>query len=181
MDKFTKADFLFAFPIYNLINQRYTHKTSPKSEENQGDEVKQLKVSFTPRIIIEKLIFQRKTWLFPKQLLPLKETVDDAYSYHKKVALWRRENNLPDEVFIYVDPSRGANVAPELKKRLTRDDYKPQYIDFRQPLLVNLFEKLALKTPQSMKIVEMLPTSEEMLRIDGKRYVSEFVMQWYNQ
>ena len=184
LDKFTKADFLFAFPIYNLINQEYAKNTNPKpevEEKEDNNENKQPKVSFTPRISLEKLIFQRKTWLVPKVLLPLKETIDDAYSYHKKVALWRREINLPDEVFIYVDPSRGANVAAELKKRLTRDDYKPQYIDFRQPLLVNLFEKLALKTPQSMKIVEMLPTSDQMLKIDDKRYVSEFVMQWYNR
>lgn len=185
LDKFTKADFLFAFPVYGLINQEYAKNVNPKPEveDEQGEENKDNgpKVSFTPRISIEKLIFQRKTWLFPKVLLPLKESIDDAYSYHKKVALWRREHNLPDEVFIYVDPSRGANVAPELKKRLTRDDYKPQYIDFRQPLLVNLFEKLALKTPQSMKVVEMLPASGEMLRIDDKRYVSEFVMQWYNR
>lgn len=187
LDKFTKADFLFAYPVLGLVNQEYSRQMNPepvdtdKKEEDDNKEKKTPSVSFTPRIRIENLIFQRKTWLIPKVLLPMKETTDDAYSYHKKVALWRLENKLPAEVFIYVDPSRGANVDPELKKRLTRDDYKPQYIDFRQPLLVNLFEKLAQKTPQSMKIVEMLPTSDNMLKIDGKRYVSEFVMQWYNK
>ena len=131
--------------------------------------------------MIGDLILQRKTWLVPRVQLPIKESTDDAYSYFRKVSLWRYEQGLPDEVFVYVDPYRGANVDPKLGKRLTRDDYKPQYINFNQPLLVNLFEKLAQKTPQAMKVVEMLPTSEQMLKIDGKRYVTEFVMQWYNQ
>ncbi|MGB3463747.1 MAG: lantibiotic dehydratase [Cyclobacteriaceae bacterium] len=181
LDKFTKADYLFTYPVTGLTNTKYGELQKKTVEKEEGtDEKPTPTISFTPRISIEDLIFQRKTWLVPKVMLPMKESTDDAYSYHKKVALWRRSNNLPDEVFIYVDPSRGANVPAELKKRLTRDDYKPQYIDFRQPLLVNLFEKLAHKTPQSMKIVEMLPTSEQMLKIDDKRYVSEFVMQWYN-
>jgi len=187
LDKFTKADYLFAYPLMGLVNHEFAksnkpaeqHEETKKNEEGPVAE-KKPEISFTPRISIEGLIFQRKNWHVPKALLPIKDSMDDAYSYHKKVALWRLENNLPDEVFVYVDPSRGSNVAPELGKRLTRDDYKPQYIDFTQPLLVNLFEKLAQKAPHTMKIVEMLPTSEQMLKIDDKRYVSEFVMQWYN-
>ncbi|MEL7145352.1 MAG: hypothetical protein AAFO69_03215, partial [Bacteroidota bacterium] len=187
LDKFTKADYLFFHPMLSLVNQEYAkfvkQSEAGESEDQKEDnsKAKEPKTIFTPRVVSGDLILQRKTWMTPKELLPVKESSDDAYSYFKKVAFWRRSEKLPDEVFVYVDPYRGNNVDPKLGKRLTRDDYKPQYVNFNQPMLVNLFEKLAQKTPHAMKLVEMLPSSEEMLKIDGKRYVSEFVMQWYNQ
>ncbi len=177
LDKFTKADYSSAYHILNLINKKYNDLNRKEVGEN---EKKELEISVSPRVVISDLIFQRKTWYAPKALLPEKTSMDEPYDYFVKVSQWQKENGLPNEVFIYVDPYRGAKVDPELGKKLTRDDYKPQYIDFRQPLLVNLFDKLVQKTPMTMKVVEMLPTSDQMLKVDGKRFVTEFVTQWYN-
>ncbi|WP_222931317.1 hypothetical protein, partial [Xanthovirga aplysinae] len=59
-----------------------------------------------------------------------------------------------------------------------RDDYKPQYINFNNSLLVRLFGRMIGKAPASIKIEEMTPSSKELLSFNGEDLVSEFVVQW---
>ena len=72
------------------------------------------------------------------------------------------------------------NIDPEQMKKLGRDDYKPQYISFRNPFLVKLFEKSLIKVPETLKLEEMLPASNQLVQIVNSRYVTEFVVQWYD-
>ncbi len=71
------------------------------------------------------------------------------------------------------------NADPETMKKLGRDDYKPQYISFKNPFLVSLFEKLVSKTPKEMRIEEMLPDPSHLNTIHNQRHITEFVIQWY--
>ena len=51
-------------------------------------------------------------------------------------------------------------------------------MNFHTPILLSLFEKLIKKTPRLLRIQEMLPNSEQLLKINNKKHVSEFVLQW---
>jgi len=61
---------------------------------------------------------------------------------------------------------------------LTRDDYKPQFISFRNWFCVALFERLALKGSPELTLVEMLPGPADMVSRDGQHYAWEAVIQW---
>jgi hypothetical protein len=80
-----------------------------------------------------------------------------------------------------VNPHREGDppVTPELLRKTGRDDYKPQYIHFNNPLLVHLFERLTGKVPQVLKIEEMLPHAGHLATINGEKFVTEYVVQWY--
>lgn len=188
LEKFTMAEYLFTQPLINAVNQL----NAPERDEKVDDSDKEQKeeagkaptINVLPRVVYrDLLVLQRKSWFVPKPLLPQRLPNDSDWQFFKKVNLWRKTNKMPDEVFVFVNPSRWGmeNVDQEKLKKLTRDDYKPQYIDFTNPLLVNLLEKLIDRVPLSMKVVEMLPSSDQMLKVNDSRYVSEFVVQWYNK
>ena len=52
---------------------------------------------------------------------------------------------------------------------------------FNNPLLVNLFEKMVVKAPILIKIEEMLPHSNHLATIDGEKFVTEYMVQWYGK
>ncbi|MBL6449547.1 lantibiotic dehydratase [Fulvivirga sp. 29W222] len=178
LERFTKAEYLFTQPLVNVVNQFNT------PDEDKEKSAAKYKISVLPRIMYKDvLVLQRKSWLVPKALLPQRHPNDSDWQYFKNVNIWRKDNNIPDEVFVFVNTNRWGDegMDEDAMKKLTRDDYKPQYIDFTNPLLVHLLEKLIDRVPASMKIVEMLPNSKQMLKVDDSRFVSEFVVQWYNK
>lgn len=178
LEKFTGAAYYFTQPVTSVATTVYRKQNKPEETE-EGKPV----ILKSPRVVLEnKVILQRKTWLFPVELVPEREPNETDASYFNRVATWRHENDLPSEVFVFINPDRmgGGNVPHEKMKRLTRDDYKPQYINFDNPVLVLLFEKMMVKVPQTVKIQEMRPGSAELLQVDDKRYVTEFMVQWYN-
>lgn len=177
LEKFSKAEYLSPNAVSNAIN--YPRKE--KDQKDQKEEKKEQKITIQPRIIYEnQIILQRKSWLIPKVLIPARDPMDSDWKYYLKLNDWRTEMGIPDEVFVFINPNRwNTTMDPKLAQKLTRDDYKPQYIDFRNPLLIQLLEKLITKVPASLKIQEMLPNSSQMMEIDGQRFVSEFVVQWY--
>jgi hypothetical protein len=142
-----------------------------------------------PRIVYEdRLVLRRKTWFVPKTLLPLRQPEESEWDYFARLNRWRLAQEIPDEVFIYLfDRGQIEGLDAEARAKIGRDDYKPQYISFRNPFLVTLFEKLLPKVPQMLKIEEMLPSSEQLLTIapdkpmakSASRFVTEFVIQWY--
>lgn len=183
LEKFTKAEYLFTQPLVNAVNQ-INAPDEPKGENNEEKKPENIEIKVLPRVMYKDvLVLQRKSWFVPKALLPQRHPNDSDWQYFKNVNTWRKGNKIPDEVFVFVNTNRwgDANMDEEAMKKLTRDDYKPQYIDFTNPLLVNLLEKLIDRVPSSMKIVEMLPNSKQMLKVDDSRFVSEFVVQWYNK
>ncbi|MBL3657010.1 lantibiotic dehydratase [Fulvivirga sediminis] len=171
LEKFTPTEQVNPNIIINYINQLI--------EKQQHDS----EIKVYPRIVFEeRLVLQRKTWGIPKELLPFRQPLDTDWDYFKRVNLWRKGQEIPQEVFVHVNQDRfGKNkdIDEEARKKITKDDYKPQYIDFRNPLFVNLLEKLFKKVPLNLRVVEILPSSSQMLRVDNERFVTEFVVQWY--
>jgi hypothetical protein len=159
---------------------RVSDAVSPQREnkEESGD-----KVVFLPRVVFEdRLVLRRKTWLFPVKALPVRDPQETDWDYFRKVHQWRKQNHLPDHVFVNVMRGRSFdNLDEDARAKLGRDDYKPQYIHFCNPLLIRLFEKLAGKTPSTLTVSEMLPAPDDLLQLGGKPHVTEFVVQWESE
>jgi hypothetical protein len=173
LEKFTLAEYLSWYPLLNVINKDL------QSEENKKT------ILVRPRVVYEnQLILQRKAWFVPKEILPLKKSQESDWAYFERINEWRLENGMPDEVFIFVTQhGETENIKPEVIKKLGlgRDDYKPQYVSFKNPFLVSLFGRLITKVPNRLRIEEMLPNSEQLLKIENNRHVTEFVVQWYEK
>lgn len=166
--KFNPGYYIFFNALFRDINRiaaEREDKTQPYS---------------SPRIVVEdRLVLQRRSWFFPTPSLPEKEPEDTPYSYFRKVRNWQAMHDLPDEVFVSIPETREMEkLDEEARKKLGRDDYKPQYMSFNNPLLIRLFEKIVEKAPNSITLTEMLPGASELVHMGGERYVTEFVMQW---
>lgn len=81
-----------------------------------------------------------------------------------------------------VEQPEGAN--PPVSKlsaesqRASRDFLKPQFIDFGSPLLVKLFAHAPGRLERfTMLVEERFPADDQLPELDGKRYVTEFVIQ----
>ena len=69
------------------------------------------------------------------------------------------------------------NVQKKTTK-MSRDFYKPQYIDFLNPLLVNLFGKLTVNLKNfSVTIEEKYPDKSQMPEYEGKYFSTEQIFQ----
>lgn len=171
LDKFSSVQYLSPSFLAHAINQAF------EGENSSTDGIRSLH-----RIVFDGwLVIQRRTWFIKKELLPHRETGESEWTYLLRVQQWRRRLEIPDEVFVYAfDRSNQEMLTPDESKKLRRDDYKPQYVSFKNPFLVRLFSKCIDKTPKSMRITEMLPASGELLSIQKKRYVTEAVCQWYD-
>lgn len=144
--------------LANIVNHHFLKKTKP--------DITQL-----PRIEIgNHLIIQRRSWLVPKHLIPIKPPAEKESYYFLRINAWRIENHIPPKVFITV------NQQVEKGSSQRKDDYKPQYIDFESPLFVQLFHKSIKKVEVELKIEEVLPFPAE--RIGTQSFVSEYLVQW---
>lgn len=162
---------------YSIMNTVNTIWQTQRTEDS-----KKIQIMTVPRIVYEdRIILQRKSWLVPKSLLPYKKQNESDMSYFLRINEWKIDKGMPDEIFLFVNTDRFLeNTEPEAAKKLGRDDYKPQYISFKNPLLIRLFEKLLYKVPKTLKIEEMLPNSQQLVNIHNKQYVTEFAVQWYD-
>jgi hypothetical protein len=177
LSAFTMAEFLFPHTVTSGVNEKYQ-----SLNKKEGDNNSKPKISIQPRITYEDtIVLQRKGWNIPVKLLPIRNSSETNWEYFVRLNQWRNALNIPDEVFIFVNSRSGNNIAPANNKvRTGRDDYKPQYINFKSPILVNLLEKALKKVPYSLKIEEMAPYSDQLLEMNNQKYVTEFMIQWYN-
>jgi hypothetical protein len=181
LDKFTGAEYLFVHPLVSAVNAASETKTELLAAHTAANSLGTRQIIVRPRIVYEnKLVLQRKGWFVPREIIPQRQPGMSDWSYYAALNQWRKAQGIADEVFVTISPDRHqVDAEPERMKKLGRDDYKPQYIHFDDPLLVNLFEKLMAKVPITLKIVEMLPNSRQLLPINGQPFVTEFVVQWY--
>ncbi len=166
--KFTKTNYPYWSGMLNAIN---------KASQLQG---KPSQIRIRPRVVFEdRIVLQRKAWLIPKELLPIRKPGDNDWTYFNIVHRWRVQNKLPEEMFIVlIEQEKLLNMKKEEQKQFSRDDYKPQFISFTNPLLLNLFEKLIHKAPGFLRMEEMLPDSKQLLQVANRRHVTEFLIQW---
>ncbi|MCP5105110.1 MAG: hypothetical protein GY950_17105 [bacterium] len=192
LEKFTRARYLHSYYLVNGVNGFYTPKPAEpgqqdkKDKEGEPEEIKRT-IQTIPRILYEdRLVLQRQSWMVPEELLPVRTPEESDWAWFCRVNQWRLRQGIPEEVFIFVvDRMASMQNRPQKQqkpaKRTSPDDYKPQYISFKNPFLLNLFEKAIKRVPDTLKIVEMLPGSQQLPNIDTNRYIMEFVLQWYTQ
>ena len=170
LSKFSLANHLYWKPLTVSLNNSI--KAVSKDET----------VTILPRITFEEnIVLQRKTWVVKKDALPVFDPNEPEEESFLKVSLWKRKVGLPDEVFVFLTTFPEMDtLKPEQMARIGRDSYKPQYINFNNPLLINLLVKMIEKVPVTLKIEEMAPGSSELLEVNGEKFVSEFVLQWYD-
>lgn len=174
LEKFTLAQYLYPQPLLVAANG-----LRPAAGKEPGKE--ETRIEINPRIVYgDRLILQRKSWYVPEPLLPRRAPGENDWAWFYRVNEWRRTQEMPDDVFIFVvDRVTRLNAAPSPAKRISPDDYKPQYISFKNPFLVNTLEKAISRVSGTLKIVEMMPAPHQLQTIAGSKYVMEFVLQWY--
>jgi hypothetical protein len=175
LENFTLSKLIFPHTLVGKINELI----KPQIKYFNGNKGF---INVFPRIYYnDKILIARKKWIIPKSLLPIKNQTEKESEYFAKLKRWCGEMGLPDEVFVkYNSQTTPVTDKVKQKKYFSRDDYKPQYINFNNPFLVRLFEKNLEKVIDTLKISEMMPGSDQLLMIDNKKYVSEFVVQNYN-
>ena len=185
LERFSIAEFVNWGVLMRPINE-VADGTVERSEwaKNNPDNPKKSKpIIYTlPRITFNKnLILQRKSWNIPKKLIPLRKPNETSWQYFSRVSIWRKELGIPRHSFVFImERFLMDQLTPKEAEKIGRDDYKPQYLDFDNPLMINLFEKLVEKVPFRFKVEEMLPHPDHMATINGKKYVTEYLHQWYN-
>lgn len=129
-----------------------------------------------------RIVLQRRHWRILTRDTPLREPLETDATYALRLRQWQQQQGIPNEVFVTINEERsGYQPTGEEARRLTRDDYKPQYINFTHPLLVLLFEKVLAKAPGSYRIDEMLPNHQQVVALDDEPLVTECLLQWYTQ
>lgn len=173
LEKFTMVRYLFCMPLVNAANRGW-------EGDLNGDKQTGGKIRMQPRIVYEgSIVLQRRTWYVPKGELPFRRTDEDDWCYFCRLNEWRQTVGIPDEVFIFLfNRWEREDIKAEEGKKIGRDDYKPQYISFGNPFLVSLFEKSLAKVPRTLRIVEMLPDSRQLLQLGQHRHIMEFLVQW---
>lgn len=149
------------------------HKVDKINDRNAAD--KSDNIILKPRIVFKgRLIIRRKGWLIPINNIPEQLPQEELGTYLLKLKLWLEENRLPHEVFLFLRVSPLS--TPEMRTNGKRDDYKPQYINFHQPLLVLLFIKLLRRAGDLIYFEEVLPA------VTGEGApirTNEHLVQWY--
>jgi hypothetical protein len=99
---------------------------------------------------------------------------DDQTASVKNQQLPRKiENHQTQQV-----PAAKPSPLPTPQKAVSRDLYKPQYIDFENPLLVELFGHISSSLERfSVTLEERLPNKDQLIQINNDRYVTEFILQ----
>ncbi len=187
LEKFTHARYHSPHPVTEVINATaYEGPPTTAPPSSSTEEVSPAPtVVVRPRIVWEQqVVLQRKSWLVPLTHLPVRDAQSSDAAYFYQIRAWQQRWGIPDEVFVCVNPFRGHQPSPvadnERTRKLRRDDYKPQFINLANPLLVLLFEKLAERVPYHLEVTEMLPGRSQMLTQHQERYVTEWVVQWYS-
>lgn len=131
-------------------------------------------VVYRPRVTYRgRLVLARRRWTLPPALFPGRERRESEAGYFLRVQRWREDLGLPEEVFVRLtSPSPGKR--PGLREHLA----KPQYVDFRNPLLVDLFSRMTenLETFQVI-LEERLPGREHLISHGEERFVTEMILQ----
>lgn len=170
MAHFNEEEKLFLPPLIGLVDAHYL---SP--EEEQPGEVLSL-----PRITYEKtVIIRRKTWRIKTDSIPAQQPSESDYDYFIRINDWRFGHELPNHIFLFLR-KRSFFIKPpvqkDAKKEGLNDDYKPQFISFEQPLLIELFKRLLARAGDYIVIEEMLP---ELPAGNQSEPVKEYLLQWY--
>ena len=134
------------------------------------------RVVHRPRVSYRgRLVLARRRWTLPQNLFPRRDPRESGAGTFLRIRRWREELDLPEEVFVrIVDLEGRAGQRPGLRDHLA----KPQYVDFRNPLLVDLFSRMTESLDRFQVILEeRLPGRDHLIPCGEDRFVTEMILQ----
>lgn len=172
MAHFNQETKLSLQPFINLIDACYL----PVHQEQDMESL--------PRITFENtVIIRRRTWRVKTASVPVQEPSETAYDYFIRINVWRSQHGIPADIFLFLR-KRSFVIKPPVqtkgKKDGLNDDYKPQFISFEQPLLIEMFKRLLLRAGTYLIIEEMLPAANYTEKSSHHEPVKEYLLQWYS-
>jgi hypothetical protein len=119
--------------------------------------------SYSPRVIVDKLILARESWRFDPLAMEFAQAKSDRDCF-LAASRWREGHGIPRFAFVRVPIER-----------------KPFFVDFHSPIYLNILAKMVQRTIEANKpdariaISEMLPRPDQVWLTDaaGHRYTSE--------
>lgn len=145
----------------------------------------------SPRLMVGDVVASRRTWTVPARDIPeLSELSKDSYPALLRFDRWRREQGLPQHVFVLTQRLDEYNLLSGLVEEIPRDwsdfrhltrasVHKPMYVDFRNPFLVRSFAKSALtRDDVYVSIRECVPAPDEYGG-PGPAAAEEFFVELY--
>jgi len=115
-----------------------------------------------PRVTVGRLIIHRETWWMAPQPA-WKKVTGYSLDLWQKLRLWRTEQHMPEQVYVRF-----------------RDEPKPVFVDFRNPLLIDWFVRKAATANRPACVTECLPEAEHLWLQDSRgHYSCEFRMTMY--
>jgi hypothetical protein len=136
----------------------------------------------------DHLVLGRRRWTVPSELFPRRDGGGGDFEHFLRVDRWRRGHGIPGEVFLSLYPhpesqqgAAGPQTAGEQRPAAPRrreHHHKPQYIDFANPLLVDLFSRSVEGLERfTAQLYERLPDRRHLVAAEGERWVTELVLQ----
>jgi hypothetical protein len=131
--------------ITGLLNSIFVNslafKDINKLEIKKGEEI----VHF-PRVYIDDIVICRQSWRIPNATFELiAGGAEDACELFCNINRWIRENNIPSKVFVRKDLQKDMSeifLGKADGKNLDMAARKPQFIDFCNPLSIQLLVKM---------------------------------------
>lgn len=145
-----------------------------------------------PRVEYKGVTLQRAMWRLAAAYFPTRQPNESDADFFRRVNSWRRENNIPQRVFVTPDldglgdapapaAAPDANAKGAQAEQETKYDQlilKPMYVDFENYFSVLLLERAATKGAGRLVLTEMLPGHEQLwFEHEGQPYVTEFIIE----
>lgn len=128
-----------------------------------------------PRIRLGNVVLQRQHWRVGPALLPARQDGITDSERFLSWRRWRRENGLPERVFVSSAEPSGEERAGDVEGApLT----KPQHIDFGSYFSLTLLDSVLRAAAGGLVMTEMLPDLDQLwLRSGSDRYVTELTLE----
>ncbi|MCS0638967.1 lantibiotic dehydratase family protein [Streptomyces sp. LP05-1] len=111
-----------------------------------------------PRVAIGRTTVSRRQWVFPGDRVPVRRQGESDRSRLLRLAGWLRHHGMPSRCFV-----RGLDPASVVGGSVWRiKSRKPLYVDFANPLLVGVFERMLTGPGQVLFVQEALPGPDEL-------------------
>lgn len=167
LQKFTGASFQPSIAVLSIIINELRSEKTDKTKVVQA----------YPRIMIDdEIVIQRKFWIVDTQSLQQEIKNNNDHESYLQVQQFLKKWNLPEAVFVSVN--NHTMTSAEKQSLLRTGEYKPFYVHFSNPALVNIFISYVKKYKQ-INFKEVYPDSANMLQNEAQEsIVSEFAIQW---
>lgn len=136
-----------------------------------------------PRVTFDDVIvLARRSWFVEPGGAPMPHAGEEESDFFLRVNQWRFRCGIPDQCYVRLLNERPRHaesvVTGETNARGRGDLHKPQFMDFANPLLVQLFGRVVHANPgQKVVVEECYPAHDMASSHDNVSFVSELVIE----